>query len=665
MKLQATLIAVALSAATLTATAQDRTYFHGSSEDPVVRGSRFLGEDQRFLSASAELRKLQRGSGEGFEAGRDYWTALAEYQLSFGMRDRAEHIYRTVAAAAADPGEYGKARLRLAEFEYERGYFDQARATLLRAREKLPQELEQDWQDLYSRVLLALGRYNEAIEVLDTLLGDDVRTAYLRYNLGVAMINDGRLAEGRTALDRVGRQLGNSEEVRALRDKANVTLGWHFLQSQLGGSAKPVFGRVRTEGPHSNRALLGMGWSELAPQGRRQTRTELAEDKALRELNDPFGTFSTLGVLMRRGYLDDPYERAGIRSFRRAGTAKGEDDALRRAIAIWSELLDRNPLDPAVQESWLAVPYALDQLGAYSQALEYYERAAERLDQARKLTTDAMHSLRSGRMVETILARDAGSEAGWMWELRDLPDAPETYALQSLIAEHRYVETLKNYRDVRMMLDLVQGWETGVKGFDAAFVNAGGAARPGVEPTVQFARAKQNWKLPYENLELDLDSATQLSAPGQYLRRPDFRRPVLPPLKLSAIPSRFDGPYERVQRIKKRGDTLKPALEAAARASAKRLQALGLEELNAQKRQVDKYLVETRFALARIYDGALPEPDQDEFELDEKGQPIRDARPDRGEVEIDKDRALSEQLRPAPTLSDGVTAGPDDEYEIK
>lgn len=654
------LAAATLSAWTLTAAAA-QTYFRGSAEDPSIRSAIFLGEDQRFLSAVTELLKLQRNGGDTFEAGRNYWAALAEYQLSFGMRDNAEHIYRTVAAAAADPSEYGRARLRLAEFEYERGYLDQARATLLQAREKLPPGLEVDWQDLYSRVLLALGRYNEAIEILDdSLAGDDLRTAYLRFNLGVAMINDGRLAEGRTALDRVGRQLGEDEETRALRDKANVTLGWHFLQNQLGGSAKPVFGRVRAVGPHSNRALLGMGWAELAPQGGRQTRTELSEDQDQRQLNDPLNTFSALGVLLRRGYLADPYERAGIRSFQRSGVAEKQDEGYRRAIAIWSELLDRNPLDPAVQEAWLALPYALDQLGAHTQALSYYEQAAERLDRARTLTQDAMKSLRSGRMVDTILSRDADSESGWMWELRDLPDAPETYALQSLIAEHRYAETLKNYRDVRMMLRLVEGWEAGVARIDAVFRT--GSARSTVEPTVQFARAKQNWVLPYRDLDLSLDEATQLSAPGQFLTRPDFREPVLPPLKLSAVPSRFDGPYERAQGIKKRSESLKPALEAAARASAKRLLALGLEELNAQRRQIDKYLVETRFALARIYDGALPEPDQDEFELDEDGNPIRETELIRGEFEIDKDRPLADQLPATPAVGDGAET---DEFEVK
>jgi len=41
----------------------------------------------------------------------------------------------------------------------------------------------------------------------------------------------------------------------------------------------------------------------------------------------------------------------------------------------WTELQDRNRLDAAVQESLLAVPYALGKLGAYQRSLEKYEEA--------------------------------------------------------------------------------------------------------------------------------------------------------------------------------------------------------------------------------------------------------------------------------------------------
>ncbi len=657
LKLTATVLsALSLSFAALAA----EIYTPGSADDPRLRSARFLGEDQRYFSAITELLELQLDAGKDFEAAPEYWASLARYQLSFGMHDRAEAMYRSIAAANADPLDAGRAKLRLAEFEYERGYLDVARSSLLRAREKLPDELEFEWKDLYARVLMAQGRYNEAASILEKISGSDDEQALLRYNLGVALINDGRVAQGRTALDRVGRHPGNSELIRSLRDRANVTLGWHFLQNQLGGSAKPVLSRVRAEGPYSNRALLGVGWAELAPEGKRQTRGELNEDKRLNELSDPLGNFSSLGGLLRRGYLDDPYDRAGIRSFRRTTLARDDESRMRRALVVWVELIDRDPQDPAVQEAWLAVPFALDRLGAHTQAVQYYEQAAERLEAARKRTLESIDAIKGGRMVETVVTREIEDESGWEWELRDLPDAPETYALQTLIAEHRYAEALKQYRDVRLMARRLDAWKDRVVKMETAGNNA---ARVTAEPTVLFARAKRKWKPEPVKLDLQLEEETALAAPGSYSTKLASVPASMPSLQLSQMPAKFDGPFERLQSVKTRAEKLRPLLNSAARESAAQLRKMAMDELNAQKSQVDKYLIESRFALARMYDRATPDQDQDEFELDAKGKPIKPAKLSRGEFEVDKSKPLDQQLKkpkPAPKRR-----GEDEEVEVK
>ena len=49
------------------------------------------------------------------------------------------------------------------------------------------------------------------------------------------------------------------------------------------------------------------------------------------------------------------------------------------------ELRNRNLLDAAVQESYLAVPYAFGKLNANAQAAEYYEHAVESFPTLRHL----------------------------------------------------------------------------------------------------------------------------------------------------------------------------------------------------------------------------------------------------------------------------------------
>ncbi|HEX4873003.1 MAG TPA: hypothetical protein VFV27_11890 [Nevskiaceae bacterium] len=586
-------------------------YAAGSSADPAVRAATFLGEDRRHYSAAAELLRLPAARG-GDTPPSALAKTLADNYLGFGVRDRAERLYRQIAGSGLEPEVLARAGLRVASFDYQRGYYSEARATLMRLRGSLPESLIPEWQDLLARVLMSQGRYSEAVEVLTELKNSRDQSDYSRYNLGIALINDGRTGQGRTALDRIGRGPVVDAETLALRDKANLILGWNFLQNRQGASARPVFGRVRSEGPFSNRALLGLGWAELSPDGSRQARLEIGDEVS--EDIAPFSTFSTLGVLLRPGFLDrDIYNRAGLRSFRLQRTDPDEEAALKRALVAWVELISRDPQDPAVQEAWLAIPFSLDRLGAHTQAQQYYEQAVEKLEAARERTEQALLAIAGGRMVETIVRRDPDAESGWTWSLRDLPDAPETYYLQTLIAEHRFAEALKNYRDARLLARQLQGWQQRLGELDAAYRSRD--AQP-ADPARLIDHALQRGRpAPVKGAALSLRAESRLGLPGRHARRPAETAPMPLTLQLAGTPRRFDGPFERIQALRARSAGLLPAVEASATEHRALLERLASEELRAQKKQIEKYLVEARFALARLYDRQLQGPDPDEFEI--------------------------------------------------
>ncbi len=569
-------------------------YVPGTAADPRVRTAHYLSRDDRHFSALVELRLLDPANEPGRMPTEFQWR-LADSYLAFGMRDRAESVYRNLGASAADPVAMAKARLRVAEFEYERGYYAQARATLYRMREKLPKEQFVAWQDLLSRVLLAEGRYSEAAETLSGPDNSRDQTDYMRYNLAVSLINDGRAPQGQTVLDRLGRQAPATEEDLALRDRANLSLGWHFLQSQQGGTAKPVFSRVRVEGPFSNRALLGLGWAELAPQGSRVTKVEVGDEEPD---TGPFTTFSSLGVLLRPGFLqDDVFKRAGLRSFRLRKAKPEEEEALRKALVPWVELISRDPMDPAVLEAWLAIPFSLDRLGAHTQALQYYERTVGVLENSRKRMNEAIVSIRQGRMIETIMRREIDSESGWDWKLLDLPDAPETYFLQGLLAEHRFQEAIKNYRDLRLLERNLSTWRQRLDTIDGNLAGSdAGAAR------ALLSRRADSWKAPWTGLKIKLRSDSTMAAPGSYQTPVSAVAPPAPELRLSPLPQEFRGALERSRGLRGRLDNLSAQVSAAATEQSRLLQTMSLQELEGQKKQIERYMVEARFALARLYD---------------------------------------------------------------
>lgn len=563
---------------------------HGSLDDPRFRSALFLKEDGRFLSALTELIEIAETAPDPAVLPTDYHLLVAECYLGFGMQVQAENRYRAIAEGKHDATSLARARLQLARLELQRGFHAKALADLEKLREKLPGSLADDWKFLMTSALLSQERYSEAITILSKGDLDDL-TPVLRYNLAVALMRDGRQVEGRRQLNLVGTMDVANLEMLVLRDKANLTLGWQYLQAQQGDSARTVFGRIRTEGPFSNRALLGLGWAEVAPVTAQGEVTEAAEGK---------NTDDSLGTLLRPGYVD-PKANARLGAHPAPAATPdvvppGEQAALLRALVPWIELAKRDFMDPAVQEGLLAIPWALDRLRDYEQSLTRYNEAITALETARKRMDQASRSIRGGVMVDTILKGDLDSEKGWHWRLRNLPDTPETYFLQSLLAEHRYQEALKNYRDARLLTRSFDAWKARIDELTKAGI-AGTASLP-----------KRAGASPLSGTVIWLDLENQLGPPGAY-DAPLAEAPAgsTGPMGLQTVepPQKFEGRLEQLQPLRARIEALQPRARAIGALQDELLEGISTKELDGQKKTIERYLTQARFAVARIYDRQL------------------------------------------------------------
>lgn len=579
-------------------------YEPGSANDPHVRAAEFLIGDQRYFSASTELLQLI-GEKPDRQLSKVYFRRLADATLNFGVEQRANTIYRELVPEPSTALSLARARIQLAEFHYQRGKLAAAIAELEALKPQLPKQATLEWQDLLGRALLAQGRYKEAAAVLAELKDAGLQRALTRYNYGVALVKDGRIQQGLSVLDKVGQIAADDPDELAVRDKANLVLGYHFLRNQQGGSAVGVLQRVRSDGPLSNQALLGLGWAYLAPGGKSQ--------KAGDEGASISKTLSTIGVLLRPGFLDnDIYKRAGLQSVKLTKASADEEAALKRALVPWVELATRDTIDPAVQEVLLAIPFTLDKLGAHLQSEAFYQRAIDALTAARRRLDESAAYVRSGRMISTMVRRTQNVESGWDWELKDLPDAQETYYLQRLIAENRFQEPLKNYRDALLLKRNLEAWKDRMS--DA---QAGWLARKGPAVTteqllsLQISKQKETPKVitpgvPPPPVALRLsetlspaDFATVSATP------PVIDSPIILLAAKAPASAAFSGVYERMNVLKLRIDELLPRVDTTAKAQGKLIEKLALDNLADQRRYTEKYLIEARFSMARIYDRQL------------------------------------------------------------
>ena len=580
-------------------TSRATLFVPGGDADPRMGVARFHYNDGRYFSALLELLALAAEQGPGAEMPVDYEWLLADSMLAYGIFEEADTLYRRLSQRTLEFERLANAEMELARFAYQRGYLAEAEQILTRTRPRLPQSKLGQWQDLASRTLMDQGRYNEAIEILQALNNSDAQTSYSRFNLGAALIKDGRTDQGRNILDGVGSMPVRDLEDLALRDKANLALGYHFLRREQGGTAKPLFQRVGVNGPHSNRALLGLGWAELAPRGDRQQRFALGDEPS--DLV-PYSTFSTLGVLIRPGYFDaNLFARMGLGSFKLGDISEQESGALMRALVPWVELVKRDRMDAAVQEGMLAIPFALDRVGAHEQALQYYLSAVKTMEDARKELIDSIDSVKTGRMVETIVRRDLDAELGWKWELKDLPDLPETWWIRSMLAQYRFQEAVKNYRDVRLLARQLDTWTRQLESIPQELRNRRVSTLPA---ELLISRAQATYERPDEQ-PVTLSMEEQLGGAWARAGRMDLQGPGPIRLRLSSVPARFNGPAEALDQLLPQLTALRPRIAAAGQQQDQLLDTMIIADLSAQKEEIERYLLEARFAVARIYDRQL------------------------------------------------------------
>ena len=165
---------------------------------------------------------------------------------------------------AVDESVRNEAAFRLARIHFQKGQLDDAQHALERIQGAVPEGIRNDVEFLRANIYMATGRPSEAVKVLKQLRSDDSLAGFVAYNLGIALLQDGRQQEAIEQLDKAGQLPAADRAGLAIRDKSNLVLGTILFESGNFEQAKQTLDRVRLEGPFSNQALLRAGWAEAS-----------------------------------------------------------------------------------------------------------------------------------------------------------------------------------------------------------------------------------------------------------------------------------------------------------------------------------------------------------------------------------------------------------------
>lgn len=371
--------------------------FRGEWLEAIARLDTELGQHRRVDEPSLDTLYFHSNQAE---------FGVGDFELGYRMHRKAGRTITAVIEGNVEEPVRNDAIYRLARLYFRKDQPQDALQALDRIRGTIPASIRDDVESLRGQIFVANGRFPEAARVFRDLQGMRSMEGFAGYNLGIALLKEGKEQEGRESLDRTGRIPGNSPATLAIKDKSNLVLGYKLLEQNSGENAKLVLERVRLSGPFSNRALLGSGWADAS-----------------------------------QGLYD-------------------------RALVPWGILAEREVTDPAVQEALLAVPYAYGKLNVHGRAAMMYGKALDAFGREVDKLGASISSVREGKFLRALEREELKQDSDWVVKLRSLPEAPETYYLLQLMASHDFQESLRNYLDLNELRKKLGVWEADLDAFE-------------------------------------------------------------------------------------------------------------------------------------------------------------------------------------------------------
>ena len=366
-------------------------------QNPYIKEALFELYQEKYSSAIGILLSERWRKQFGNEQSKAE-LLLAYLYTSYGMYDEAYKVLKKLRVTKQDTHLKNTLWLEVAKSYFRTNQLVQAEKVLGTMDKNLSADLERARDILRAQLYISQNQYKQAKQVLLTLKDDTHWDPFGYYNLGVTLVKSGKQQQGITWLSRVADMNAANDEMLALRDKTNFTLGYIYLQQRNTQQAKNYFQKVRLHSPFSNKAIYGLGL----------VYSELEEYKP--------------------------------------------------SLAAWLELVKRNKHDRVVLEALLAAPFTYSVLGAYEQSIEQYQKSLELFKSEQQKLDKIISDVKRGKLITTLLKYLTQNGLESRDEMNTIPNIPEAPYLTDLYEDRSFHEALQNYKDLYILQNRLKLW---------------------------------------------------------------------------------------------------------------------------------------------------------------------------------------------------------------
>lgn len=324
---------------------------------------------------------------------------LGGLYLYYGLHQDASQIFSGLIANNTAEEIQDRAWFNIGKMRYQGHLYNEANQSLVKVKDTLSSEREAERQNMLANTYLKQKDFIAAHESIKQLDAHQDWLVYAQYNMGVSLIKLGKNREGTDLLNQISSLKTENEELKALKDKTNIALGYAYIRQKLPKVSTHYLKKVRLKGPLSAKALLGIGW------------------------------------------------------------AHQQQNNLEQALISWMELRDWPVIDTAVQESLLAIPYTLEKMGKNQLALKHYNYAIENYKKELSSLNTALNAVKAGKLLlalrpsmitENVLAPEYKNR---------LPESISAPYIHHLLNGVDFQRVHKNYLDLIYLQKNLTKWK--------------------------------------------------------------------------------------------------------------------------------------------------------------------------------------------------------------
>ncbi len=368
---------------------------------------------------------------------------LGSLYLSYGMYEDAEAIFQRLADTLDDPITVNRIWLQLGEIYYQTQSYEKSKRALEYITEELPLSLRERKTFIHGNTLLELSEYEAAVTLLSNADTDNTLYYYGLFNIGIKLLDTEQTTAGYKALEHLIHDVSStSKEIRALKDKARLTLGYHELKANNTDAAMGYFSAIPLESPYALWGLYGLG---------------------------------------RSAYLNEDYKNA---------------------LAYWLALEQHTRDEVPIIEAHLATSQLYFRLGALQQSLEGFDRTIDLSEQEiTKINTtieQLMEKPKGNARLVSLLLLDETSRLTNNTELELVLNRPDFI---EMLASTEFNHLKQSYQDLEFYKQHLLSWKLSIEAFND-IVETRKQAFNTLLPTIvnrhesmKLSRLKQNYAL--------------------------------------------------------------------------------------------------------------------------------------------------------------------------